>query len=200
MIPLCTPSDEQAHEIKVSVARTLSDIMETVALRALVYLGEQNCPYEEEFDGNDFAGSTHLIARINGEPVGTLRLRWFADFVKLERVAIKRGERGGAVVTALCQEVAEIASRKGYSRILGHVQVRLAPFWVRHGGAQVRSGRQRFAFSDHEYVEVVRELDPHPDALSMDSAPLLLLRPEGDWDRPGVLDRSASRAATNPAR
>ena len=36
------------------------------------------------------------------------------------------------------------------------------------------------------------------DALGFDTDPMVLLRPEGDWDRPGILDRSAGRPATNP--
>jgi hypothetical protein len=52
--------------------------------------------------------------------------------------------------------------------------------------------------SDHEYIEVERRLTPPADALTIDSDPLVLLRPEGLWDRPGVLDRSVNRPATNP--
>ena len=33
------------------------------------------------------------------------------------------------------------------------------------------------------------------DALGFDTDPMVLLRPEGDWDRPGILDRSAGRPA-----
>jgi hypothetical protein len=36
---------------------------------------------------------------------------------------------------------------------------------------------------------------PHPQALTIRADPLQIIRPEGDWDQPGVLDRSASRPA-----
>ena len=62
----------------------------------------------------------------------------------------------------------------------------------------VRGADLRVIFSDHEYVETMRELEPPPDAINFDSDPHLLLRPEGEWDRPGVLDRSRQRPATNP--
>jgi hypothetical protein len=69
---------------------------------------------------------------------------------------------------------------------------------MRLGKVKVRAGRDRFVFSDHEYVETIRELTPPDDAVTIDSDPLVVLRPEGAWDRPGVLDRSARRPATNP--
>ena len=51
--------------------------------------------------------------------------------------------------------------------------------------------------SDHDYVEMVVEGVPPADALTLDSDPLVLLRPEGAWDEVGVLDRSRVRPASN---
>jgi len=184
--------------ISVKVAHTLDDLMQAMAIRSVVYLGEQLCPYDEEFDGNDLAGATHLIARVGSQPVGVIRLRWFCDFAKLERLTVLPNARGGAVPRALLDAAFELAAKKGYRKIMGHTQVRLAPVLMRLGKVKVRPGRAKFKFSDHEYVETIRELTPPDDAVTIDSDPLTILRPEGAWDRPGVLDRSAIRAATNP--
>jgi predicted GNAT family N-acyltransferase len=196
-----TPSralTEASNSLTVSVANTLNDLMQVVAIRAIVYMSEQVCPFDEEYDGNDFAGATHLIVRRCGEPVGVLRLRWFADFAKIERVAIRREERGRQATLALVNYAVKLAERKGYRLIIGHVQARLLPFWKRQFGFYPREGRAPFVFSDHEYIEMQGDLRPPPDALGLDTDPLVLLRPEGEWDRPGVLDRSAARPATNP--
>jgi predicted GNAT family N-acyltransferase len=184
--------------VSVTVARTLDDLMQAMSIRSVVYMGEQDCPYDEEFDGNDIAGATHLIARIGREPVGCVRLRWFADFAKLERLTVSPGCRGGSVPRALLEAAFELAAKKGYRQIMGHTQVRLAPVLQRLGQVKVRPGRARFKFSDHEYVETIRELTPPADAVTIDSDPMVVLRPEGAWDRPGVLDRSSDRPATNP--
>ncbi|MES1200113.1 MAG: GNAT family N-acetyltransferase [Pseudomonadota bacterium] len=188
----------KSKKIEVEVARTLPDLMQAFAVRTLVYMGEQHCPHDEEYDGNDFSGATHLLARSGGEPVGSLRIRWFADFCKIERVAVRREHRSGRVAGALIDFAYALAAKKGYRTAIGHIQVRLVPFWKRSGGTQIRPGRPLFHFSDHEYVEVVRDLDPPQDAIGLDTPPLVLLRPEGAWDEPGVLDRSAARPATNP--
>jgi predicted GNAT family N-acyltransferase len=184
--------------VTVSVARTLDELIQMAAIRAVVYMGEQVCPFAEEFDGNDFNGATHLIARVAGEPVGVMRVRWFADFAKIERFAVLRAHRGGDAARALFQAGYDLAARKGYRRVLGYVQARLAPFMRRVGGVSVRSERPRFIYSDHEYVEVERWLQAAPDAVTIDSDPMVLLRPEGAWDTPGVLDFSTDRPATNP--
>jgi predicted GNAT family N-acyltransferase len=192
------PVNLPKQAVVVTVARTLDEILQALAIRSAVYMGEQACPYDEEYDGNDFAGATHLVARIGREPLGVIRLRWFCEFAKLERLTVRDTCRGGAVSRALLAAAFDLAARKGYRRIMGHTQVRLAPVLKRFGGVKVRADRPTFTFSDHEYVETVRELEPPPDAISFDSDPYLLLRPEGEWDRPGVLDRSRQRPATNP--
>jgi predicted GNAT family N-acyltransferase len=196
-VGLAQPYQLPSH-LDVTIARSLDDLLQMSAIRAVVYMGEQACPYGEEFDGNDFGGATHLIARLNGQPVGVMRIRWFAQFVKFERFAVLPGKRGGEIARALFDAAYELSARKGYRRVLGYIQARLLPFMKRVGGLRERAGRARFVFSDHEYIEVERDLAAHDDAIHIDSDPMVMVRPEGAWDRPGVLDHSAHRPATNP--
>ena len=84
----------------------------------------------------------------------------------------------------------------GHLHHVGHAQARLVPFWERFGFKP--TDRPEFVFSDHLYVEIECDLEPHVDPVSIEMDPLRLVRPEGSWDRPGVLDRSAFRPATNP--
>ena len=180
---------------EVSVARTLDELMQVMAVRSLVYLGGQDCPYAEEFDGNDFAGSTHLLARIGVEPAGTMRVRWFAGFAKIERAAVLACHRGSGLSVLLMTRALRLAADKGYRRVLAHGQVQLTAHWTRSSGFRVREARGRFVFSDHEYVELERDLEATPGAINENSDPLVLNRPEGEWDRPGVLESSIGRGA-----
>jgi predicted GNAT family N-acyltransferase len=179
--------------IEVSVVRTLDQLPQIYALRGVVYMGEQACPFEEEFDGNDLSGATHLVARIGREPVGAIRIRWFAGFAKLERAAVLRRCRDSGVAHALWEASAAIAARKGYRFVLGHIEPHLLGFWERCAGFRLREGRPAFRFSDREYVEVVAELPACADAITLNAPPMLLLRPEGAWDERGVLDESVLR-------
>jgi len=180
-----------APRYEVRVARTLNDLMQVQAVRALVYMGDQECPYEEEFDGNDLAGATHLLLRFGAEPVGVVRMRWFGAFAKMERLAIRREHRGGPALLMLARAAFDLAARKGYRKLMGHAQVRGEAFWKRYFKGRPRPGRPRFSFSDYDYVEIEFDLAPRADAVGLDTDPFVLLRPEGEWDRPGVLELRA---------
>ena len=60
--------------------------------------------------------------------------------------------------------------------------------------------RRKITFSDFSYTEMVLDLEPCADAITLDSDPYVIIRPEGDWDRPGVLDISSGRSVTSPLR
>jgi len=180
------------------VARTLNDLMQVIALRAAVYMAEQDCPFGEEFDGNDFCG-VHLLGSFDDEPAGCIRARFFADFAKLERLAVRREFRRSSLAFDLVRAGIELCRVKGYRKIYGHAQDRLVPFWRRFGARPVEPKRP-LTFSDFSYTEMLLETEPHPDALSLASDPYVLIRPEGEWHRPGVLERSAVRPVTSPLR
>ena len=63
------------------------------------------------------------------------------------------------------------------------------PFWQRFG-FKVKHNGAPFGFSGHTFVEMVDESDPPDTAISIDDGPYKLIRPEGQWSYPGILDRS----------
>jgi predicted GNAT family N-acyltransferase len=178
--------------IEIRVARDLTDMMKVVALRSAVYLADQNCPYEEEFDGNVFCF-------VDGEPAACLRGRFFADFAKLERLAVRHEFRRSSLAFDMVRAGIELCRKKGYTRIYGHAQDRLVPFWRRFG-AKPMTPRRELVFSDFSYTEMLLETEPHPDAIDLDADPYVLIRPEGEWHTPGALDRSAVRPVSSPLR
>jgi predicted GNAT family N-acyltransferase len=82
-------AESRSSNVSIRVAASMTDLMQVVAIRAAAFLAEQNCPYAEEFEGNDFC-ALHLIGAVNDEPAACLRVRFFADFAKLERLAVRR--------------------------------------------------------------------------------------------------------------
>jgi predicted GNAT family N-acyltransferase len=172
--------------------RTLEEYQQAMALRAAVYLAEQDCPYDEEYDGNDFS-CTHFLVKAGGCPAGTCRVRWFAGFAKIERSTILPAFRGTPALRVLMAETCEVISRKGYRVALAQIQSRLWPVWSRVFRCRLVQGRENFAFSGFDYCEMEIPIAPHPQALTIRADPLQIIRPEGRWDEPGVLDRSASR-------
>ena len=190
-------SDVGHREITVTVARTFEDLMRVAALRSAVYIGEQECPYEEEFDGNDLA-ATHLIGYVGSEPAGCMRIRYFADFAKIERLAVRKEYRNTRLSFQLVKAGIKLCQMKGYRRLYGHSQKRLVNFWSRFGFRPLE-GAKEFAFSDFDYVEIVADIERDPESITIGADPYVIIRPEGRWHVPGVLERSAHRQVTRPS-
>ena len=189
--------DTADNAVSVTVARNLEDLARVIAIRSAVYIGEQECPYEEEFDGNDLA-ATHLLGYVGDEPVGCLRVRYFADFAKIERLAIREEYRKTRTAFQLVRAGFRLCQKKGYTRIYGHSQKRLVDFWARFG-FRVMEGGKNFVFSDFDYVEIIADIKRDPDCVTIGSDPYVIIRPEGRWHLPGVLEYSASRPVTRPS-
>jgi len=185
-------------DISVRVVRSTDDLQKVAVLRAITYMAEQTCPYDEEFDGNDLC-ALHLLACESSEPAGTLRLRFFNEFCKIERVCIDPRRRGGAILVHLMAHAFEIAARKGYRRMLAHMQTRLEEMWRHVMECRIVDRDQPFDFSGLSYLTLEIPLPEHPDAIRFNADPFVLLRPEGDWDRPGVLDPHTSQGIRRQA-
>ncbi|HWL03719.1 MAG TPA: GNAT family N-acetyltransferase [Xanthobacteraceae bacterium] len=193
-----SPGYDSRHarlRMSVTVARSLDDVLRAFSVRGAVYMAEQHCPYDEEFDGNDFS-ATHLIGYCNDEPVGCMRIRYFAGFAKLERLAVRAEHRGSGIAGRLVEAAVDLCRMKGYRTIYAHSQKRLLEFWAKHGFGALEGGKE-FNFSDFDYVEVVLDTAPHPQAITLGIDPYVIIRPEGRWHVPGVLEKSAQRPATH---
>lgn len=186
-----------AKRLSFKCARTLNDMMMVTAIRSAVFMSEQECPYDEEFDGNDLCAATHILGFVDDEPVACLRVRFFADFAKIERLAVRHEYRNSRMSFQIVWAGIELARKKGYRKLYGHAQERLVKFWSRFGFKPVEE-QQGLVFSDFAYTEMYAEIDPHPDPVSIDSDPYIIIRPEGEWHKPGVLEASVTRPVTSP--
>jgi predicted GNAT family N-acyltransferase len=190
-------SEASATHFSVSVARTMEDFVRVLSVRSAVYIGEQTCPYEEEFDGNDMA-SSHLLAYAGNDPVGCIRIHCFADFAKVGRLAVRKEFRHAGVARQLVEAAIELCRMKGYRCLYAQSQIRLVDFWRKFGFETLEGGRD-LAFSDFDYAEMAAAIDPHPGAVKIGADPYVIIRPEGRWHIPGVLEASAARGVTRPS-
>ena len=60
-------------------------------------------------------------------------------------------------------------------------------------------GGKKFVFSDFDYVEIVADIEPDPHPVAIGDDPYVIIRPEGRWHEPGILEQSSVREATNPS-
>lgn len=177
--------------VRIRVVHGVEEMMQAFAVRAAVFLSEQACPYAEEFDGNDFT-ATHLLGFVGAEPASTCRIRYFADFARLERIAVRREFRKQDVAVKMIEFAFDFCRRKGYRKVLGQAIERLIPYYQRYGFERIND--ETFVVAGHEYVELVSTLEPHPDPLAIGKDPLVIIRREGAWDQPSQFEPSASVA------
>ena len=190
-----TPTQSNHPVVTIKLASTSDELLQCYALRAAVFMGEQQCPYWEEFDGNDYSAS-HLMLYVDGEPAASMRVRWFSGFAKFERAIILKRYRSMGLFVPFVEWAKSFAAQKGYPRAYLHGQKRLWEIFERQGFRKVNE--RPFHFSDHEYGAFAVELDVAEDAPSVLTDPMVLNRPEDQLDRRGILEESMERGASNP--
>ena len=89
--------------IKVNKVTEQTDLDKVFAVRREVFVIEQECPPELEWEFED--ESTHFLATVDGEPAGACRWRKIDKGYKLERFAVLKEFRGFGVGQALVQAV-----------------------------------------------------------------------------------------------
>jgi hypothetical protein len=111
---------------------------------------------------------------------------------------VRKEYRSTRLAFQLVRAGIELCRVKGYRRLYGHAQKRLVNFWARFGFRTFDGGRE-LVFSDFDYVEMVLNAEQHPEAISIGVDPYVMIRPEGRWHLPGILERSAIRPVTCPS-
>jgi predicted GNAT family N-acyltransferase len=117
--------------MSLEVART-EDLETCLALRRTVFIKEQGVPEALEMDGLD-GEALHLLARVDGRPVGTARLFAKGDTGKIGRVCVLPQARGHGVGAALIRAAVEELRGLGLSRAKLGSQTHAIPFYERLG-------------------------------------------------------------------
>ncbi|MEM8934563.1 MAG: GNAT family N-acetyltransferase, partial [Acidobacteriota bacterium] len=132
--------------ITFSAVKSEADWQAAYAIRTAVFVEEQDCPVDEEFDAFDGldADCEHILGRAGDEPAATARWRVVdkpeGRFAKLERFAILAEFRGGGAGRRLVGDVLDRARAAGHRRFLVHAQAHLQRFYESFGFAVVGEG------------------------------------------------------------
>lgn len=90
-------------KIQVSKVSDPENLEKVFAIRREVFVGEQNCPPELEWEHEE--ESNHFLATVDGEPAGASRWRKTDKGCKLERFAVLKKFRGNGVGQELVKTV-----------------------------------------------------------------------------------------------
>lgn len=185
MINALKKSDD--GEVSIRIAKTPDEYQMVMAVRAAVFLAEErDITYSDEFDGNDHC-ATHVLAFVNGDPAGTIRIRWFADFVRFERLGVRQRYRSYKLLKRLVAEAVELSRKKGYYIASGKARGdSVVKFWLRQGG---------FVNGEPEHMHRGTLVPIHlpirhergtpsisADLLGNHSFEVMLSEPEGEWN------------------
>jgi len=176
--------------VTTKVVETAAEFSHVFALRAATFVAEQDCPINEEFDGNDFSAQ-HIVAYVGDAPAAAIRVRYFHSFAKWERFCILPRFRKSSVRDEILSAAEEIVRRKGFNQIYFQAEAGLGAFWERRGFR--RRGERVVRFSGREYGEFIKAIAASTNAITLEDDPLVLNRVEGKWHKPGILDRSSER-------
>jgi hypothetical protein len=181
------------NQIRCEVVTTYEKMLHAYAVRSICFMEEHGVPAQHEFDGNDYQ-ATHVIVYAGAEPIATLRIRWFRDFAKFERTSFRKAYRNTHTLKAAADFSFNHVARKGFDKVITHAQSKYARLWRMILGFKNAEGKKPIYFDGHAepYIELVKELTPPANAISVSTDPAILFRIEGSWDAPSDYETAAA--------
>ena len=82
--------------IDIKFTQNDREMLSCLSLRRTVFIEEQNVPENEEVDGDD-PNCDHILLTISDDPVGAARLKYYDNFVKVQRVCVLKKYRGQGI-------------------------------------------------------------------------------------------------------
>lgn len=170
-------------DIKIELATSEDLYKGAMAVRKQVFVKEQHIPQNKEFDGNDYCAA-HIVAYIQKRhrilPIGTMRVRFFSDFVKFERMAVTKNFRKTGISEDIMQYGMKYAAQKGYKQVYGMCKQELLPRWQQCGYQEIKEA-PHIQQNGMELIPIKLELPNHPQAIKITSSPEVLTALEGHW-------------------
>ncbi len=152
------------------IVTTQEEMNKAFAVRAIVFGEEQSCPWDVDFDGQDLS-AVHVLGEIEGQPIATGRLRFLGEYVKLERLAVRKAFRGKDIGKKLLQTMLEAGAERGFTVFKLHAQVQTLDFY-RKAGFEARGNPFLEAGIEHQLmVWQKRDLSDQTTTLSSQAPP-----------------------------
>lgn len=147
------PINTLTKSVHFYVADSADDMLKAFAVRVLVFCGEQGVAYSLEHDEHDLR-AVHIVGELEGEPVAAARLRFFGEYAKLERIAVRKAYRGHNIGHQLTDFLVVVAQQRGFHKYKMHAQASLEKFYQQH---QFVTQGDRFEEVGVEHCLMVRD-------------------------------------------
>ena len=143
--------------IQVRIVENQEELDQVFAIREKVFIEEQGCDRDEEFDGLD-DDAVHFIAYYGDDLAGTSRYRETEKGIKLERFAVYAGYRGQGLGKCLLERMIDHIRNDNQDPELLlylHAQMEARPLYARRG---FKETGEKFMEAGIEYIEMRREV------------------------------------------
>ena len=122
-------TQDSDSKVVIRVADWAEEKEQLSSVRRQVFIIEQQVPEALEWDEFDET-ATHLVAAIDGNIIGTARLKTDGQ---IGRMAVLKSYRNQGIGSQLLHLVLTIAQDKHYPKVYLHAQVDAIPFYEKHG-------------------------------------------------------------------
>lgn len=118
--------------IDIKLAETAADQAACRAIRAAVFIDEQNVPAELEVDELE-SDCLHYLAIKNSDAIAAARLLPKGDKAKIQRVCVAKSHRGTGLGADLMRFIVADAQARGFSAAILGSQTYAIPFYEKLG-------------------------------------------------------------------
>jgi predicted GNAT family N-acyltransferase len=119
--------------LSLRIATSEEDVLKVHVVRGIVFIEEQQVPYEGEIDQFEKT-ATHFLGEADGQPVAAGRLRHLEEgWVKVERIAVRPRWRGRGYGKEIVAFMLDHALAQGARKFKMHAQVHLEDFYRKFG-------------------------------------------------------------------
>jgi predicted GNAT family N-acyltransferase len=119
-------------QITIRQISTEKELKQALRIRIRVFVREQGVPAEIELDEDD-KRAVHLLASVEGRPVGTARIVMRGGKAKIGRMAVLKSHRRKRVGKKLLTRAITTANKRGAGKIYLHAQVAVSKFYESAG-------------------------------------------------------------------
>lgn len=138
-------------KIKVERVNNEEDLQKVFAIRRKVFVDEQNCPPELEWEFED--ESVHFLGTLNGIPAAASRWRKTEKGFKLERFAVLKEYRGKGIGQALVATVLKDLPEEAEFVYL-HAQLDAMPLYAKFG---FEKAGEQFEEAGIQHFKMIRQ-------------------------------------------
>ncbi len=147
------------NQLKIEIVTYAEYLAPIKTIRTRVFQEEQGITPELEFDGLDHT-ATHLLAYIDGKPVGTARIRSIDEkTIKIERLAVLPEARRRGIGKQLTQKALSFAQEHHYQTAIANSQLYIKNLYEKLGFTPVGKVFQEAGIP---HIKMSKKLDLSP--------------------------------------